>query len=110
MMPMVMPFNLKNQKDIVGLSIGDSVHFDFFWADTMTYAKNFRIVGKGTLPEDDDGFFDDEYSMKSIGQLWITLPYWIWTVHGFNYPIQMGDTGLYHSSSLDAPCPICARR
>ena len=69
MMPMVMPFNLKNQKDIVGLSIGDSVHFDFFWADTMTYAKNFRIVGKGTLPEDDDGFFDDEYSMKSIGQL-----------------------------------------
>ena len=69
MMPMVMPFNLKNPKDIVGLSIGDSVHFDFFWADTMTYAKNFRIVGKGTLPEDDDGFFDDEYSMKSIGQL-----------------------------------------
>ena len=69
MMPMVMPFNLKNQKDIVGLSIGDSVHFDFFWADTMTYAKNFRIVGKGTLPEDDDGFFDDEYSMKRIGQL-----------------------------------------
>ena len=35
----------------------------------MTYAKNFRIVGKGTLPEDDDGFFDDEYSMKRIGQL-----------------------------------------
>ena len=69
MMPMVMPFNLKNQKDIVGLSIGDSVHFDFIWADTVTYAKNFRIVGKGTLPEDDDGFFDDEYSVKRIGQL-----------------------------------------
>ena len=69
MMPMVMPFNLKNPKDIVGLSIGDSVHFDFIWADTVTYAKNFRIVGKGTLPEDDDGFFDDEYSMKRIGQL-----------------------------------------
>ena len=69
MMPMVMPFNLKNSKDVVGLSIGDSVHFDFIWADTVTYAKNFRIVGKGTLPEDDDGFFDDEYSMKRIGQL-----------------------------------------
>ena len=69
MMPMVMPFNLKNPKDIVGLSIGDSVHFDFIWADTVAYAKNFRIVGKGTLPEDDDGFFDDEYSMKRIGQL-----------------------------------------
>jgi len=68
MMPMVMPFNLKNPKDIVGLSIGDSVHFDFIWADTVAYAKNFRIVGKGTLPEDDDGFFDDEYSMKRIGQ------------------------------------------
>jgi len=69
MMPMVMPFNLKDQKDIAGLSIGDSVHFDFFWADTVTYAKNFKVVGKGTLPEDDDGFFDDEYSMKRIGQL-----------------------------------------
>ena len=69
MMPMIMPFNLKNLKDIVGLSIGDSVHFDFIWADTVTYAKNFRIVGKGTLPEDDDGFFDDEYSVKRIGQL-----------------------------------------
>ena len=69
MMPMVMPFNLKNPKDIVGLSIGDSVHFDFIWADTVTFAKNFRIVGKGTLPEEDDGFFDDEYSMKRIGQL-----------------------------------------
>ena len=69
MMPMVMPFNLKNPKDIVGLSIGDSVHFDFIWTDTVTYAKNFRIVGKGTLPEEDDGFFDDEYSMKRIGQL-----------------------------------------
>ena len=69
MMPMVMPFNLKNSKDVVGLSIGDSVHFDFIWADTVTFAKNFRIVGKGTLPEEDDGFFDDEYSMKRIGQL-----------------------------------------
>ena len=69
MMPMVMPFNLKNSKDVVGLSIGDSVHFDFIWADTVTFAKNFRIVGKGTLPEEDDGFFDNEYSMKRIGQL-----------------------------------------
>ena len=69
MMPMVMPFNLKNRKDIDGLSIGDSVHFDFVWEDTVTYAKNFRIAGKGTLPEDDDGFFDDEYSVKRIGQL-----------------------------------------
>ena len=68
MMPMVMPFNLKNRKDIDGLSIGDSVHFDFVWEDTVTYAKNFRIAGKGTLPEDDDGFFDDEYSVKRIGQ------------------------------------------
>ena len=68
MMPMVMPFNLKNRKDIDGLSIGDSVHFDFVWEDTVTYAKNFRIAGKGTLPEDDDGFFDDKYSVKRIGQ------------------------------------------
>ena len=69
MMPMVMPFRVLTQKELEDLSIGDSVHFDFIWADTVTYAKNFRIVGKGTLPEDDDGFFDDEYSMKRIGQL-----------------------------------------
>ena len=68
MMPMVMPFRVLTQKELEDLSIGDSVHFDFIWADTVTYAKNFRVIGKGTLPED-DGFFDDEYSVKRIGQL-----------------------------------------
>ena len=69
MMPMVMPFNLKDLKDIDGLSIGDSIHFEFIWADTVTYAKNFRVVGKGQLPETENGFFKDgEYAERKIGE------------------------------------------
>ena len=60
MMPMVMPFNLKDLKDFDGLSIGDSIHFEFIWADTVTYAKNFRVIGKGQLPETENSFFKDE--------------------------------------------------
>ncbi len=70
MMPMVMPFDLIDLKEIDGLSIGDSVHFEFAWGDTSTWARNFKIVGQGKLPEvEDDDFFDDEdYSERGLGE------------------------------------------
>ena len=68
MMPMVMPFQILDLEEITNLVIGDSVHFEFVFSDTVAYARNFKTVGKGILPVEDDGFFDDEYSVKKIGQ------------------------------------------
>ena len=69
MMPMVMPFDIKNKKYFESLSIGDSVHFEFVWAEAGTYAKGFEVIGKGHLPIEDDRFFDDEYSIKRVGDI-----------------------------------------
>jgi protein SCO1/2 len=70
MMPMTMPFDLKDLDEVEGLSIGDSVHFEFAWGDTSTWARNFKIVGQGKLPEvEEDDFFEDEnYSERDIGE------------------------------------------
>ncbi len=71
MYPMVMPFDLKDLKEIEGLSIGDSVHFEFVWGDTSTWARKFKVVGQGKLPEDeqDDFFEDEEYAKREIGEI-----------------------------------------
>ena len=68
MMPMVMPFQIIDLDEITNLVIGDSVHFEFVFSDSVTFARNFKIVGKGILPVEEDGFFDDKYSVKRIGQ------------------------------------------
>jgi len=70
MMPMTMPFDLKDLDEVEGLSIGDSVHFEFAWGDTSTWARNFKIVGQGKLPEvEEDNFFEDEdYSERDKGE------------------------------------------
>ncbi len=69
MMPMIMPFDLIDLKEIEGLSIGDSVHFEFAWGDTSTWARNFNIVGQGKLSEieEDDFFEDEDYSERDLG-------------------------------------------
>jgi protein SCO1/2 len=71
MYPMVMPFDLKDLKEIEGLSIGDSVHFEFVWGNTSTWARRFKIVGKGNLPidEEDDFFEDEDYSERDKGDI-----------------------------------------
>lgn len=71
MYPMVMPFDLKDLKEIEGLSIGDSVHFEFVWGDTSTWARKFKVVGQGKLPEDeqDDFFEDEEYAKREISEI-----------------------------------------
>ena len=71
MYPMVMPFDLKDLNEINGLSIGDSVHFEFVWGDTSTWARKFKVVGQGKFPEDeeDDFFEDEEYAKREIGEI-----------------------------------------
>ncbi|MBT3180179.1 MAG: hypothetical protein HOB40_10975 [Candidatus Marinimicrobia bacterium] len=69
MMPMIMPFDLKNIQEVNGLTIGDSVHFEFIWGETITFARKFKKVGIGNLPEEEDDFFEDEtYSERRIGE------------------------------------------
>ena len=68
MMPMVMSFKIIDLNEINTLVIGDSVHFDFIFSDTFAFARDFKIVGKGAQLVEDDSFFDDEYSVKKIGQ------------------------------------------
>mgnify|MGYP001158397155 FL=1 len=67
MMPMVMPFPVLDQNEFSRLSIGDSVHFQFVWSDTLPYARRFEIIGQGHIPEDDE-FFSDEFSELQIGK------------------------------------------
>lgn len=68
MMPMVMPFPVLDQEELEEVTIGDSVHFEFVWSDTLPYARKFEIIGKGNLPEVDD-FFNDEFTEREIGQV-----------------------------------------
>ena len=69
MMPMEMDFNVKNNKILRSLSVGDSVHFELVW-DDKPHAKNFKIVGKGNITNQEDDFFEDEnFSERSIGEI-----------------------------------------
>ena len=61
MMPMTMPFFIKNKKDLTKIEIGDSVYFELVWEDIMPYARSFTILGKGFIPQNDE-FFSDEFS------------------------------------------------
>ncbi len=66
MMPMIMPFHVPDKNDLNKLQVGDSVHFEFVWGDTLPYARNFRFIGQGHVPVYDD-FFKDSYSPLNIG-------------------------------------------
>ena len=69
MMPMVMPFNIKNIDAIKELHPNDSIHFKFKITEKTSYAYDFVIVGKGSNEIDEDDFWDDdEYKEKKIGE------------------------------------------
>ena len=66
MMSMIMPFHVPDKNELNKLQVGDSVHFEFVWGDTMPYARNFRYISQGHLPVYDD-FFKDSFSPLNIG-------------------------------------------
>ena len=68
MMPMTMPFYIQNKKDLTKIQIGDSVQFELVWEEIKPFARNFTILGKGFIPQDDE-FFSDEFSEKNIGSV-----------------------------------------
>ena len=69
MMPMVMPFNFKHKKDVLGLSIGDSVKFSLVVTISNSYASDFTVLGRSEIVDNYDEFWeDDEYREKQIGE------------------------------------------
>ena len=69
MMPMVMPFNFEHKKDVVGLSIGDSVKFSLVVTSSNSYASDFTVLGRSEIVDNYDEFWeDDEYREKQIGE------------------------------------------
>jgi len=68
MMPMVMPFNFQNKKDIIGIDIGDSVKFRLVLTKKNSYGTNFIKLGSVSLEYSEDDFWEDEeFSQKNIG-------------------------------------------
>ena len=69
MMPMVMPFNVKNIDAVKGLNFNDSIHFKFTITNNSSYAHDFVVVGSRSNEIDEDDFWDDdEYKEKKIGE------------------------------------------
>ena len=68
MMAMTMPFKLADSLDINRYSVGDSLKFHFKMKEEKAFAKNFQLLGKGTLPEMDN-IWDDEYTPLDIGEI-----------------------------------------
>ena len=69
MMPMVMPFNIKNNDAIKELHPNDSINFKFKITEKTSYAYDFVIVGKRSKEINEDDFWDDdEYKEKKIGE------------------------------------------
>jgi len=110
MMPMVMPFKVQDIKQVDGLSIGDSVHFEFVLWDTFAFARNFKVVGKGKLPDvqEDDFFEKEEYSSREIGEILDDVS--LLTLDSTEVRLSESD-GKYRFLSYiftRCPCPICA--
>ena len=69
MMPMVMPFKIRNKNILKDIAINDSISFKFIITEKTSYAENFKTFGKSSLKFDDDEFWtDDESKKKEIGQ------------------------------------------
>ena len=74
MMAMTMPFKLADSLDINRFEVGDSLKFHLEMNENKTYAANFQLLGKGTIPESDD-MWDDEYPPLEIGQIFTNVTF-----------------------------------
>ena len=69
MMPMVMPFKIKNKTILKNVTKYDSISFDFIITEKTSYAENFKKLGESSLKFEEDEFWgEDEYQQKEIGQ------------------------------------------
>ena len=72
MMAMTMPFKITDSLDMIRFGVGDSLKFRLELKEDKTYATNFQLLGKGTLPESDD-MWDDEYTPLEIGEIFTNV-------------------------------------
>ena len=68
MMAMTMPFKLADSLDINRYGVGDSLKFRLEMKEEKAFANNFKLLGKGTLPETDNSW-NDEYTPLEIGDI-----------------------------------------
>lgn len=102
MPPMVMPFFVPGG-ELNQVKVGDSVLFEFVWNDSLPFAHKFSVVGRGYMPEDDD-FFDDEYSEKSIGDVIDDVT--LLTIDSINYNLSQSDGKYRFISYIFTRCPM----
>jgi len=74
MMAMTMPFKITDSLDMIRFGVGDSLKFRLELKEGKTYATNFQLLGKGTLPESDD-MWDDEYTPLEIGEIFSNVTF-----------------------------------
>ena len=68
MMAMTMPFKLADSLDLNRFEVGDSLKFYLEMEEKKAFAANFKLLGKGTLPEPDN-IWDDEYTPLETGDI-----------------------------------------
>ena len=74
MMAMTMPFKLADSLDMNRFEVGDSLKFRLEMKEKKTFATNFELLGKGTLPETDN-LWDDEYTSLEIGSIFSNVTF-----------------------------------
>jgi len=67
MMAMTMPFKISDKSNLLKYEIGDSLEFKLIVKNESAFADNFTLLGKGTIPNNND--WDDEYSPINIGDI-----------------------------------------
>ena len=68
MMAMTMPFKIADSLDMERFVVGDSLKFHLKIKEEKTFATNFQLLGKGTLPEINN-IWDDDYTPLEIGDI-----------------------------------------
>ena len=71
---MTMPFKLEDSLDMNRFEVGDSLKFFLEMDGEKTFATNFKLLGKGTLPELNN-VWDDEYSNLEIGDIFSNVTF-----------------------------------
>ena len=68
MMAMTMPFKLADSTDISQFQTGDSLKFRLVMEGKRAFAKDFILLGKGTIPDRED-MWSDEFTPLEIGEV-----------------------------------------
>ena len=103
MMKMTMPFLLSDSTDINKYQVGDSLSFNLIIENDKALANNFKLLGKGTLPIQDN-FFDDQYSPISVGEYFSDIN--LLDIDSNNISLSSSDGKFRFISFIFSRCPV----